>query len=46
MDKLTLKRLFAAHGIPQVDFVQAGEDGWRERAMAMGLPAVEDKILT
>jgi D-alanine-D-alanine ligase len=38
MDKLTLKRLLAFHGVPQVDFVQAGEEGWRERAMAMGLP--------
>ncbi len=38
MDKLTLKRLLAVRGIPQVDFVQAGEDGWRERALAMGLP--------
>jgi D-alanine-D-alanine ligase len=38
MDKLTLKRLLAVHGIPQVDFVQAGEQGWRERALAMGLP--------
>src|SRR4029077_15752660 len=31
MDKLTLKRLFAQTGIPQVDFVAAGEDGGRER---------------
>jgi D-alanine-D-alanine ligase len=38
MDKLTLKRLFAERGIPQVDFVQAGEEGWRERAAGMGLP--------
>jgi D-alanine-D-alanine ligase len=38
MDKLTLKRLFAASGIPQVAFVQAGEDGWRDRATALGLP--------
>ena len=38
MDKLTLKRLFEAHGVPQVEFVQAGEDGWLERAAAMGLP--------
>ena len=27
MDKLTLKRLFAGQGIPQVDFVAVGEDG-------------------
>ncbi len=38
MDKLTLKRLFAQRGVPQVDFVQAGEDGWRERCAALGLP--------
>jgi D-alanine-D-alanine ligase len=38
MDKLTLKRLFAARGVPQVDFVAFGEGGWRERCEAMGLP--------
>ena len=38
MDKLTLKRLFSQHGLPQVDFVGAGEAGWRERCEAMGLP--------
>ena len=38
MDKLTLKRLFAQSGVPQVEFAQAGEDGWRERCAAMGLP--------
>jgi D-alanine-D-alanine ligase len=38
MDKLTLKRLFAQAGVPQVDFVSAGESGWRERCEAMGLP--------
>jgi D-alanine-D-alanine ligase len=38
MDKLTLKRLFAQRGLPQVDFVAAGEEGWRERCGAMGLP--------
>ena len=38
MDKLTLKRLFAQHGLPQVDFVAVGEEGWRERCEAMGLP--------
>jgi D-alanine-D-alanine ligase len=38
MDKLTLKRLFAQAGLPQVDFLAAGEDGWRERCAAMGLP--------
>jgi D-alanine-D-alanine ligase len=38
MDKLTLKRLLEVHGVPQVEFVQAGEEGWRDRAVAMGLP--------
>ncbi len=38
MDKLTLKRLFANAGIPQVDFVAAGEPGWRERCETMGMP--------
>jgi D-alanine-D-alanine ligase len=38
MDKLTLKRLFAQRGLPQVDFVAVGEPGWRERCEAMGLP--------
>lgn len=38
MDKLTLKRLLAGRGVPQVEFVQAGEAGWRERCEEMGLP--------
>jgi D-alanine-D-alanine ligase len=38
MDKLTLKRIFAQAGVPQVEFVAAGEPGWRERCEAMGLP--------
>lgn len=38
MDKLTLKRLFAQRGVPQVDFVEVGEDGWRERCGELGLP--------
>jgi D-alanine-D-alanine ligase len=38
MDKLTLKRLFGQGGLPQVDFAAAGEQGWRERCAAMGLP--------
>jgi D-alanine-D-alanine ligase len=38
IDKLTFKRLLAFHGFPQVDFCQAGEEGWREHAAAMGLP--------
>jgi D-alanine-D-alanine ligase len=38
MDKLTLKRLFAQQGVPQVEFVAAGEEGWRERCAELGLP--------
>jgi D-alanine-D-alanine ligase len=38
IDKLTLKRLFAEAGIPQVEFVAVGEAGWRRRCEAMGLP--------
>jgi D-alanine-D-alanine ligase len=38
MDKLTLKRLFAQAGLPQVEFAAAGEPGWRERCEEMGLP--------
>jgi D-alanine-D-alanine ligase len=38
MDKLTLKRLFAEGGIPQVEFVAVGEEGWRERCAALGSP--------
>jgi D-alanine-D-alanine ligase len=38
MDKLTLKRLFAEHSLPQVDFAAAGEADWRGRCEAMGLP--------
>jgi D-alanine-D-alanine ligase len=38
MDKLTLKRLCAEHGIEQVDFVEVGEPDWRARLEAMGTP--------
>jgi D-alanine-D-alanine ligase len=38
MDKLTLKRLFAERGLPQVEFVGVGEPGWRERCEGFGLP--------
>jgi D-alanine-D-alanine ligase len=38
MDKLTLKRLCAERGLPQVGFVGAGEPGWRERCAELGLP--------
>jgi D-alanine-D-alanine ligase len=39
MDKLTLKRLLAGRGVPQVDFVAVGEPGWRQRCEGeLGLP--------
>jgi D-alanine-D-alanine ligase len=38
MDKLTLKRLFAAHGVPQVDFTAVEGNDWRGRCEGMGLP--------
>jgi len=38
IDKLTMKRLLALEGVPQVEFAQAGEEGWRERVAAMGAP--------
>jgi len=38
MDKLTTKRLLAQRGVPQVDFVAAGESGWRGRCETMDLP--------
>jgi D-alanine-D-alanine ligase len=38
IDKLTFKRLLSFHGVPQVDFAEAGEPGWREHVAAMGLP--------
>jgi D-alanine-D-alanine ligase len=38
MDKLTLKRLFAAHGVPQVEFTAVEGDDWWGRCEQMGLP--------
>jgi D-alanine-D-alanine ligase len=38
MDKLTFKRLLAFHGLPQTQFCAAGEEGWRDRVAAFGLP--------
>jgi D-alanine-D-alanine ligase len=38
MDKLTLKRLFADHGVPQVDFVAVEGSDWWGRCEALGLP--------
>jgi D-alanine-D-alanine ligase len=38
LDKLVFKRLLGAAGIPQVNFCEAGEEGWRERAASLGEP--------
>ncbi len=38
MDKLTLKRLFAQAGLPQVDFVDAAEADWRAKCERLGSP--------
>ena len=38
MDKLTLKRLFAAHGVPQVDFTAVEGNDWWGRCERLGLP--------
>jgi D-alanine-D-alanine ligase len=38
LDKLVFKRLLGVRGIPQVDFCEAGEEGWRERAASFGEP--------
>ena len=38
IDKLIFKRLLRERGIAQVEFCQAGEEGWREQAEALGLP--------
>ena len=35
MDKLICKRLLAYWGLPQVEFCEVGEPGWREHAAAM-----------
>lgn len=38
MDKLVFKRLCSFWDLPQVDFCEFGEAGWRERATAMERP--------
>jgi D-alanine-D-alanine ligase len=38
MDKLTLKRVFAANGIPQVDFTAVEGPDWWGRCERLGLP--------
>ena len=38
MDKLVFKDLLGRHGLPQVDYCRAGEEGWREMASGFGQP--------
>lgn len=38
MDKLTLKRLFAEHGVPQVEFAAVEGNDWWGRCEELGLP--------
>ena len=38
MDKLTLKRLCQARGLPQVPFVEVGDGDWRDRVREFGSP--------
>lgn len=38
MDKLVFKQLLAGEGVPQVDFCEAGEEGWQERVASFGQP--------
>ncbi|HSK49064.1 MAG TPA: D-alanine--D-alanine ligase family protein [Solirubrobacterales bacterium] len=38
IDKLTLKRLFAAHGVPQVEFAAVEGPDWWARCQGLGLP--------
>lgn len=38
LDKLAFKRLLRDRGLPQVDFCEAGEEGWRDRAGELATP--------
>jgi D-alanine-D-alanine ligase len=38
MDKIVCKRLLAWLGLPQIEFCEVGEPGWREHAAAMTRP--------
>jgi D-alanine-D-alanine ligase len=38
MDKLVFKDVLARHGVPQVEYCRAGEEGWREIASGLGQP--------
>ena len=44
MDKLTLKRLFAQAGLPQVEFVAVGEDGLARALRGAGLAALGEAL--
>ena len=44
IDKLVCKRLLAFHGLPQVEFCEVGEEGWREQAAAHGPAAVGEAV--
>ncbi len=44
IDKLVCKRLLAFDGLPQVDFGEVGEPGWRERVAAMATAAVGEAL--
>jgi D-alanine-D-alanine ligase len=38
LDKLAFKRLLSSGGLPQVDFRDAGDEGWRDGIEGLGLP--------
>jgi D-alanine-D-alanine ligase len=38
LDKLAFKRVLASAGIPQADFADVAEDGWRDRVEGFGTP--------
>ena len=38
IDKLICKRLLAFHDLPQVEFCEVGEEGWREQAAVLTRP--------
>ncbi|MFM9045228.1 MAG: D-alanine--D-alanine ligase family protein [Solirubrobacterales bacterium] len=40
MDKLTLKRLCTARGLPQVEFVEVGDGDWRAEVARFGSPVL------
>ena len=54
MDKLVFKDLLARHGVPQVDYCRAGEEGWRAARVRVrqaalgeaGTPRLERRDLT